>query len=397
MAGTDSSREVRRGAVTGPDESLDASSEGGGIVRTNFAPGDDVAWDVAIQDDGRIVAVGGAGFGQVGFLVARYRRDGTLDASFGDDGRVVTRYQGANARAVAIQPNDRIVVAGYNSRGLALARYRADGRLDRSFSGNGTVGPVVWGIFALAVALQPDGRIVVGGDYDIFAFGLARFRADGRLDRSFGGDGVVREEVDGVEQGASGIVIQPDGRIVATGSSGPHEYGDDTVPRFVLIGGSPMDAATARSGSEAKSRPSSRGAQRHTDPRSISRAASSWWAVQGKARSAASPLPDTSCDKLLGTTLLRSAPMKRAWQIPDDVRTVHLGGFTPAHGVEIAGRLDDAEIAYWAKAPTGFFTRLWERDVHLFVDRTKLDESREVARRVIDPEGALGAAPDERG
>lgn len=88
--------------------------------------------------------------------------------------------------------------------------------------------------------------------------------------------------------------------------------------------------------------------------------------------------------------------MKRAWQIPDDVRTVHLGGFTPAHGVEIAGRLEDAEIAYWAKAPTGFFTKLWERDVHLFVDRTKLDESREIARRVIDPEGALGPAPDER-
>ncbi len=65
--------------------------------------------------------------------------------------------------------------------------------------------------------------------------------------------------------------------------------------------------------------------------------------------------------------------MKRAWQIPDDVRTVHLGGFTPEHGVEIASRLDEAEVAYWAKAPTGFFTRLWERDVHLFVDRTKLE------------------------
>ena len=87
--------------------------------------------------------------------------------------------------------------------------------------------------------------------------------------------------------------------------------------------------------------------------------------------------------------------MKRAWQIPDDVRTVHLGGFIPAHGVEIAGQLERAGIAYWAKAPTGFFTKLWERDVHLFVDRTKLGEAREAVRRVIDPEGALGAAPGE--
>ena len=214
---------------------LDRTFGDDGIVRTNFTRGDDVAWDVAIQPDGRIVAVGGAGFGQSGFQVARYRRDGSLDPAFGDDGQVVTRYRGANARTVALQPDGRIVVAGYHGFGLALARYRPDGRLDRSFSGNGKIGPVVWGVFALAVALQPDGRIVVAGDFDIFAFGLARFRRDGRLDRSFGGDGVVREAVDGVEQGASGIVIQPNGRIVATGSSGPHEYGDDTIPRFVLI------------------------------------------------------------------------------------------------------------------------------------------------------------------
>ena len=88
--------------------------------------------------------------------------------------------------------------------------------------------------------------------------------------------------------------------------------------------------------------------------------------------------------------------MKRAWQVPDDVRTTHLGGFTPAHGVEIAERLEQAGIAYWAKTPSGFFTRFWERDVHLFVDRTKLVESRTIARRVIDPEGVLGTEPDER-
>jgi uncharacterized delta-60 repeat protein len=233
VAGTDS---WERFAVARyrPDGTLDTSFSGDGIVRTNFTPGDDVAWDVAIQPDGKIVAVGAAGFGQQGFQLARYRRDGTLDATFGDAGKVVTRYHGANARAVALQPNGRILVAGYNMRGLALARYRPDGRLDRSFSRNGTIGRV-WGIFALAVALQPDGRIVVGGDYDIFAFGLARFTSDGRLDHTFGGDGIVRQTVDGVEQGANGIVIQPDGRIVATGSSGPHEYGDPTVPRLVLI------------------------------------------------------------------------------------------------------------------------------------------------------------------
>lgn len=76
--------------------------------------------------------------------------------------------------------------------------------------------------------------------------------------------------------------------------------------------------------------------------------------------------------------------MRRAWDIPDDVRTVHLGGFIPDHGIEIARRLEEAQIAYWGKSPSGFFTRLWERDVHLFVDRTKLDEARSIARAVID-------------
>jgi hypothetical protein len=86
--------------------------------------------------------------------------------------------------------------------------------------------------------------------------------------------------------------------------------------------------------------------------------------------------------------------VKRAWQIPEDVRTVHLGGFTPAHGDEIARRFDQAELAYWAKSPSGFFTRLWERDVHLFVDRTRFEEARTIALDVIDPD--TGGSIDPR-
>ena len=225
-----------------PNGALDDSFGGGdGVVRTNFTAGDDVAFDLAIRPDGKIVTVGGAGFGQVGFELARYRRNGTLDPTFGDGGKVVTRYEGANARTVAIQPNGRIVVAGYNTTGFAMARYLSNGRLDRSFSGNGTIDHEfgTWNplrnIFAGAVALQPDGRIVVAGGFDIFNIGSARFHTDGRLDRSFNGDGVMRTQVDGVEQGANGVVIQADGKIVATGYAGPHEYGDQTVFRFVLV------------------------------------------------------------------------------------------------------------------------------------------------------------------
>jgi hypothetical protein len=76
--------------------------------------------------------------------------------------------------------------------------------------------------------------------------------------------------------------------------------------------------------------------------------------------------------------------VKRAWDIPPEVRTVHLGGFIPGHGVEIAQRLEEAGIAYWAKTPSGI-TRLWERDVHLFVDRAKIDEANAIASAVIEP------------
>jgi uncharacterized delta-60 repeat protein len=235
VAGTDS---WQRFAVIRyrPNGQLDDSFGGGdGIVRTNFTPGDDMAWDVALQRDGKIVAVGGAGFGHEGFQIARYQRDGTLDPTFGEGGKVVTRYRGANARAVALQPNGRILVTGTNLRWLALARYRPDGRLDRSFSGNGMVG-VALGIYILphAVALQRDGRIVVAGGFDYDHIGLARFLDDGRLDRSFGGDGIVRRKVEGEAQQAIGLIPQPDGRIVVAGWSGPHEA-EPTVYRFIMI------------------------------------------------------------------------------------------------------------------------------------------------------------------
>ena len=79
------------------------------------------------------------------------------------------------------------------------------------------------------MAIQPNGRIVVGGDYDIFARGLARFTARGRLDDTFGGDGIVRTEAGSGEQAVAGLAIQADGKIVAAGYYGPHEGGTGEV------------------------------------------------------------------------------------------------------------------------------------------------------------------------
>jgi uncharacterized delta-60 repeat protein len=224
------------------DGTLDPSFGGHGIVRTPRAAHFRGGEDLAIQPNGTIVVVGTAGESRVktAFAVARFRPNGTEDRSFGGDGRVVTPFASGQARAVALQPDGRIVVAGYNSFGLALARYLPNGALDRTFGGDGKVGH--WApssppsaMYALAVAIQPDGRILAAGGYDFFLMGIARFLPHGRLDPSFGGDGVVRTDVKGAEQALNALALQPDGRILAAGSSWPHESITEGVPRFVVI------------------------------------------------------------------------------------------------------------------------------------------------------------------
>jgi len=207
---------------------LDDSFGGDGIVRRDLSGGEDVVHDIAIQANGRIVAAGYAGR-EPRFTVLRYRSDGRLDRSFGDRGAVQIARRWGVARSVALQPDGRIVVTGYDSYGLLIARYLPDGSLDDSFGGDGLVRRVESLIFPLAVAIAPDGKIVVGGDYDIFARGLARFTVKGRLDDTFGGDGIVRTRVGSGEQAVAGLAVQSDGRIVAAGYYGPHEGGTGEV------------------------------------------------------------------------------------------------------------------------------------------------------------------------
>ena len=215
------------GAATGEaaPSDLDPSFGGEGIVRTPV-PGptpeqiNNPANAVALQPDGRIVAAGGALAGpDVGFMLARYEPDGSLDETFGGDGVVLTGFgwPGVDvALDVVVQGDGKIVAAGSadGSTGFALARYNADGTLDTAFNGGGTVTTAVGtgANGASAVALVPDGRIVAGGSARTASgdFAAVRYQADGTLDTSFGGTGVVTVDIAGADDIVLDAVAQPD-------------------------------------------------------------------------------------------------------------------------------------------------------------------------------------------
>lgn len=191
--------------------------------------------DVALQTDGRVVAVSGN-------LLARFNVDGSLDAGFGSGGVVTVDFYGSRDRlhAVAVQPDGQIVVAGYSIDGvnspvqedIIIARYNADGTLDTSF-GNG--GEVVTDFEAHADAahdliIQPDGRIIVTGSaatIDEGGFGVyysdfaaARYTPAGELDDTFGNGGRASTSLDQEMDASYGSALQADGKLVLAGRIG---------------------------------------------------------------------------------------------------------------------------------------------------------------------------------
>ena len=214
--------------------SLDTSFSGDGKQKTDFANVDG-AGAVAIQADGKIVAVGGTGDD---FALARYNPNGTLDTSFSSDGLQTTDFGGgAAANGVALQTDGKIVAVG-GAANFALARYNTDGSLDTTFSGDGMETTDFAGSdTARGVALQTDGKIVAVGALDTSFLGfakmaLARYDADGSLDTSFSGDGKQTTSFPGVEH-ATGVAIQADGKIVTVGFTEPIN-GNPEQNRFAL-------------------------------------------------------------------------------------------------------------------------------------------------------------------
>src|SRR5690349_19998107 len=221
---------------------LDPTFGTGGTVRTDFAGNIDQANAVAIQPNGQIVAAGSSFSNSKtveDFIVARYNANGSLGKRFGRNGKITTDFfrNVDSISAIAIQPDGRIIVAGFaqlagsggTPRVFALARYRSDGQPDTTFGNGGVITTSFGGNFAAAsaVMVQPDGKIVIAGTVDFnpdlpgsgLDFALARYNASGTLDGSFGKGGKVVFDFFGSFDQANGAVLQPDGKIIVVGSA----------------------------------------------------------------------------------------------------------------------------------------------------------------------------------
>lgn len=225
------------------DGSLDNSFDGDGIVITPFDSSDDIIYSMIIQTDGKIIVVGCAINGtDLDFALARYNVDGSLDISFGNDGKVLTDFSMFDDKifGITLQTDGKIVVVGYMDSGTsldwALARYNVDGSLDSSFDMDGKQS-IYFGIsydVAYSLAIQPDGKIITGGctytgvDDD---FSLARFNVDGSLDNTFDGDGKVVTSL-GADDWIFSLLLQVDGKSIVAGYSGSGPASDFALARY---------------------------------------------------------------------------------------------------------------------------------------------------------------------
>jgi uncharacterized delta-60 repeat protein len=198
---------------------LDTSFDGDGVAVADFGTESDIAFGIDVDASDGIVVAGRSDSTLKNLGLVRFTATGAPDTTFSGDGKHLV-LTGAYARDVEIRPNGKIVAVG--TRGdpsrLVVVRFLANGLLDTTFSADG-VATTSMGSEARAVSVQPDGKIVIAGrGFGATAdFVVARFLPRGRLDATFHRDGVVRTDFDHGTDEAFDVEIQPNGKIIAVG------------------------------------------------------------------------------------------------------------------------------------------------------------------------------------
>ena len=229
---------VARLTTTG---TLDSSFGSGGKATTPIGSFDDVAYDAAIQADGKIVVAGYASDGSLmHFALARYNSNGTMDASFGSGGKVISELSDSLfddvAQAMALQLDGKIVLAGWGAyHKFVLARFNADGSIDTSFNGGRVITQINNSDNAYGVAICPNNKIVAAGstmsnERPFLDIAVVRYNADGSLDSSFGSNGIVTTRASPYDNAAYSVVCQPDNKVLVSG----YAY-NGTLKEFVVL------------------------------------------------------------------------------------------------------------------------------------------------------------------
>ena len=207
-------------AITGHGQpgTVDSTFGTNGTVTTPVVGFTNLIHAIAMQPDGKIIAVGEGG----AMHVLRYNANGTLDTSFNGSGKA--QETPGTANAVAIQPDGKIIVVGDNGNpanvDFKVIRYNANGTFDTSFDSDGIVVTPVGDAtdVAFSVVIQSDGKIIVSGRRDnppnfLTSFGMVRYNPDGSLDNTFGDSGKLIVPGQG-NPITDSIALQPDGKIV---------------------------------------------------------------------------------------------------------------------------------------------------------------------------------------
>ena len=238
--GTDADSSVARFR---PNGTRDIGFGTGGLATVDFPSTDDFPTDIAIQRDGKIVVVGDAYSTDYDIMAVRFKPDGSVDTGFGTNRRIRKGFGPDvtdHAKAVLIQPDGKIVIAGETSPGddqeFLVLRYRKSGQRDLAFGTGGSNHidfPTTGNSFVNDALLQPSGKIVLGGQTFKESplngnFALARFNGNGTHDLTFGETGYAMTDLGSDTDEIYGIDLQRSGRIVAGG------YANNSDPVFAL-------------------------------------------------------------------------------------------------------------------------------------------------------------------
>ncbi len=241
--GWDIARYLKNGK---PDSGFNHDGKLVGFIPGSKKKGDSYITGIVVQPDEKILVVGVACISikqddfDYDFAVARYLPDGSRDLAFGNGGYVTTDLGTINDKslAIALQPDSKIVIAGTYSgstySGNAVVRYTADGKLDSSFGKDGIFkySRINHEYYSAPVAVQslPNGKILVAGSADIVGlFALLRLKNNGSLDSSFGINGGVTTGASNIFIQCHGMALQKDGKIILTGYTNALSTGIGTV------------------------------------------------------------------------------------------------------------------------------------------------------------------------